>query len=52
MVVTGCYAQVGLEALRTIDGIDMIVGTEYKNKFLSFIENPRKLKEPSCFIRT
>ena len=46
VVVTGCYAQVGLEALRTIDGIDMIVGTEYKNKFLSFIENPRKLKEP------
>ena len=46
VVVTGCYAQVGLEALRSIDGVDMIVGTEYKDKFLSFISQPRKLDEP------
>jgi len=46
VVVTGCYAQVGLEALRAIDGIDMIVGTEYKHKFPAFIGEPRKLEEP------
>ena len=46
VVVTGCYAQVGLEALRTIPGVDMIVGTEYKNKFPAFIDRPRKLEEP------
>jgi threonylcarbamoyladenosine tRNA methylthiotransferase MtaB len=46
VVVTGCYAQVGLEALRAIDGIDMIVGTEYKDKFPAFIEEPRKLDDP------
>lgn len=46
VVVTGCYAQVGLEALREIPGIDMIVGTEYKDKFPSFIEAPRKLDDP------
>jgi threonylcarbamoyladenosine tRNA methylthiotransferase MtaB len=46
VVVTGCYAQVGLEALRAIDGIDMIVGTEYKDKFPAFIEEPRKLGDP------
>jgi threonylcarbamoyladenosine tRNA methylthiotransferase MtaB len=46
VVVTGCYAQVGLEALRAIEGIDMIVGTEYKDKFPDFIETPRKLPDP------
>lgn len=46
VVVTGCYAQVGLEALRQIDGIDMIVGTQYKDKFPAFIGEPRKLADP------
>jgi len=46
VVVTGCYAQVGLEALRSIQGIDMIVGTEYKDKFPAFIDEPRKLDDP------
>lgn len=46
VVVTGCYAQVGLEALREIEGIDMIVGTEYKDKFPTFIDEPRKLDDP------
>ncbi len=30
IAVTGCYAQVGVEALRRIPGVDLIVGTEYK----------------------
>lgn len=46
VVVTGCYAQVGLEALRSIDGVDMIVGTQYKDKFPAFIGQPRKLADP------
>jgi threonylcarbamoyladenosine tRNA methylthiotransferase MtaB len=46
VVVTGCYAQVGLEALRAIEGVDMIVGTEYKDKFPDFIDAPRKLPDP------
>jgi threonylcarbamoyladenosine tRNA methylthiotransferase MtaB len=46
VVVTGCYAQVGLEALRSIEGVDMIVGTEYKDRFPDFIEAPRKLPDP------
>jgi len=46
VVVTGCYAQVGLLALREIEGIDMIVGTEYKDRFPDLIEAPRKLPDP------
>lgn len=30
MVVVGCYAQVGVDMLRSIPGIDMIIGTEQK----------------------
>jgi threonylcarbamoyladenosine tRNA methylthiotransferase MtaB len=47
VVVTGCYAQVGVEALRAIEGVDLIVGTEYKDKFPALIESPRKLPEPA-----
>jgi threonylcarbamoyladenosine tRNA methylthiotransferase MtaB len=46
VVVVGCYAQVGLEALRRIPGVDMLVGTEYKLKFPDYIDQPRKLPEP------
>ncbi|HET6370778.1 MAG TPA: tRNA (N(6)-L-threonylcarbamoyladenosine(37)-C(2))-methylthiotransferase MtaB, partial [Nitrospiria bacterium] len=41
VVVTGCYAQSGVEALRSVSGIDMIVGTEQK------MEIPRLLPEVS-----
>ena len=51
VVVTGCYAQVGLEALRSIEGVDMIVGTEYKDKFPAFIDAPRKLADPVVLHR-
>ena len=30
VAVTGCYAQTGLEVLRQIDGIDLIVGNQFK----------------------
>ena len=30
VVVTGCYAQTGLEGLQSIDGIDLIVGNQFK----------------------
>jgi len=30
VAVTGCYAQTGLEALRRIEGIDLIVGNQFK----------------------
>ncbi len=30
VAVTGCYAQTGLDVLRSIDGIDLIVGNQFK----------------------
>jgi threonylcarbamoyladenosine tRNA methylthiotransferase MtaB len=42
VVVTGCYAQIGVEALRRIAGLDLIVGTEHKMQVVDLIEAPEK----------
>lgn len=46
VVVAGCYAQSGLDAIREIPGVDMIVGTEFKDTFADYLLRPRKLPEP------
>jgi threonylcarbamoyladenosine tRNA methylthiotransferase MtaB len=46
VVVTGCYAQAGVEALRRIEGLDLIVGTEDKMRLADLIEAPEKLGYP------
>ncbi len=38
VTVTGCYAQVGVEALKRIEGLDLIVGTEDKMRVVNFID--------------
>ena len=46
IAVVGCYAQVGAEALKKIDGVDLIVGTQDKLRVLDFIDDPLKLPAP------
>ncbi len=46
VVVAGCYAQSGLDAIAEIPGVDMIVGTEFKDTFADYLDRPRKLEEP------
>src|SRR5215471_6798928 len=46
VVVTGCYAQVGVEALRRIVGVDLIVGTEHKMRLVDLIDEPQKAGQP------
>jgi threonylcarbamoyladenosine tRNA methylthiotransferase MtaB len=46
VAVVGCYAQMGTDALRKIEGIDLIVGTEEKMLVSDFIDIPQKLPEP------
>lgn len=50
VTVTGCYAQVGVEALKRIEGLDLIVGTEDKMRVVDFIDididRPEKQGEP------
>src|SRR5262249_14295180 len=55
VVVTGCYAQVGVEALQRIAGVDLIVGTEHKmglvvfidkGRLVDFVDEPQKAGQP------
>ena len=46
VVVTGCYAQVGKDALRGIDGLDLIVGTAHKMQVVNLIDTTQKEVEP------
>lgn len=46
VVVAGCYAQSDFDALRKIPGVDLIVGTEYKDTFADYLDRPRKLPDP------
>ena len=45
VTVTGCYAQVGVEALQRIEGLDLIVGAEDKMRVAELIERPEKRSE-------
>jgi threonylcarbamoyladenosine tRNA methylthiotransferase MtaB len=38
VVVVGCYAQVGLDTLKTIPGIDLIIGTEQKFEVANYVD--------------
>jgi threonylcarbamoyladenosine tRNA methylthiotransferase MtaB len=49
VAVTGCYAQTGVQELRTIPGIDLIVGNQFKwdlPSFLPAIETLKKQPDP------
>lgn len=45
VAVTGCYAQTGVHELRTIPGIDLIVGNQFKWDLPSFLPGPHALKK-------
>jgi threonylcarbamoyladenosine tRNA methylthiotransferase MtaB len=48
VAVTGCYAQTGAQQLRSIPGIDLIVGNQFKAELPSFLPPPELLrKQPS-----
>lgn len=52
MVVTGCYAQVGVEALQRIEGLDLIVGTAHKMQVADLIDSPTKTLHPRVIHST
>ncbi|WP_108669599.1 tRNA (N(6)-L-threonylcarbamoyladenosine(37)-C(2))-methylthiotransferase MtaB [Peribacillus acanthi] len=44
--VTGCYAQTSPAEIMAIPGVDIVVGTQDRNKLLGFIEEFRKDRQP------
>lgn len=47
VAVTGCYAQTGMPQLRSIPGIDLIVGNQFKADLPSFLPPPERLRKQS-----
>lgn len=45
VAVTGCYAQTGMQVLRDLPGIDLIVGTQYKMHLPDYLPAPAALKK-------
>lgn len=44
--VTGCYAQTSPAEVMSIPGVDIVVGTQDRNRLLGYIEQYRKEREP------
>ncbi|WP_163101895.1 tRNA (N(6)-L-threonylcarbamoyladenosine(37)-C(2))-methylthiotransferase MtaB [Peribacillus alkalitolerans] len=44
--VTGCYAQTSPAEIMAIPGVDIVVGTQDRNKLLGYIEEFRKDRQP------
>lgn len=44
--VTGCYAQTSSAEIMDIPGVDIVVGTQDRNKMLPYIEQYRKERKP------
>jgi threonylcarbamoyladenosine tRNA methylthiotransferase MtaB len=45
VAVTGCYAQTGVHHLRSIPGVDLIVGNQFKSDLPSFLPPPECLRK-------
>lgn len=45
VAVTGCYAQTGVRELRSIPGIDLLLGNQYKLKLPDYLPAPDRLRK-------
>lgn len=46
VAVVGCYAQMAVDTILQIDGVNMIVGNEHKMKLADFVDSLHKSSEP------
>jgi threonylcarbamoyladenosine tRNA methylthiotransferase MtaB len=46
VAVVGCYAQMAVDTIRRIEGVDMIVGNEHKMQLADFVEVLDKSSQP------
>lgn len=46
IAVTGCYAQTSPKEIMDIPGVDIIIGTEDRDKLLSYVDQYHKEREP------
>ncbi len=46
VAVIGCYAQMAVEDIRRIEGVDLIMGNEHKMQLADYVETLDKMSEP------
>jgi threonylcarbamoyladenosine tRNA methylthiotransferase MtaB len=46
VAVIGCYAQMAVDTIRQIDGVDLIVGNEHKMQLAEYVNGLDKMSEP------
>jgi len=46
VAVVGCYAQMAVETIKGIDGVDLIVGNEHKLKIVDYVNGLKKNESP------
>lgn len=46
IVVTGCYAQTSPNEVMAIPGVDVVIGTQGRNRLLEYVEQVKKTREP------
>jgi len=46
VAVVGCYAQTGVDVLRQIEGVDLIVGNEHKMQLANLLDSLSKQEQP------
>lgn len=50
VVVTGCYAQIEPQAIANLDGVDLVIGTEYKGENVtSLLGDLKKIETPEIY---
>lgn len=42
IAVVGCYAQVASDEVNAIDGVDVVIGTQHRNKIVDYVEDYAK----------
>lgn len=50
IVVTGCYAETGIEELSRMDGVEAIIGNAGKNNIKRYLEGLKEQKEKSIYV--
>lgn len=50
VVVTGCYAQIEPQAIANLDGVDIVIGTEYKGENITtLLGDLKKIETPEIY---
>ncbi len=46
IAVVGCYAQMAVDTIKNIDGVDLIIGNEHKLKIVDYLDGRTKAEQP------